>query len=73
MVDAFEFGQDYAHTLKLWAERFEAVKARVKSLGFDDRFERIWQFYLAYCEAAFTQGSTNVIQFTLKKSEHPPA
>jgi cyclopropane-fatty-acyl-phospholipid synthase len=73
VVDAFEFGQDYAHTLKLWAERFEAVKARVKSLGFDDRFERIWQFYLAYCEAAFTQGSTNVIQFTLKKSEHPPA
>jgi cyclopropane-fatty-acyl-phospholipid synthase len=67
VVDAFEFGEDYAQTLRLWAERFEQAKVRVKTLGFDDRFERIWQFYLAYCEAAFTQGSTNVIQFTLKK------
>ncbi len=67
VVDAFEFGQDYAHTLRLWANRFEAVKAKVRTLGFDGRFERIWQFYLSYCEAAFTQGSTNVIQFTLKK------
>ncbi len=67
VVDAFEFGEDYAHTLRLWAERFDAVKARVRTLGFDQRFERIWQFYLSYCEAAFTQGSTNVIQFTLKK------
>jgi len=39
----------------------------VRSLGFDDKFIRIWEFYLAYCEAAFAEGNTNVIQFTLAK------
>jgi cyclopropane-fatty-acyl-phospholipid synthase len=67
VVDAFEFGQDYAHTLRLWAQQFKATQAQVRALGFDERFERIWEFYLSYCEAAFTQGSTQVVQFTLKK------
>jgi cyclopropane-fatty-acyl-phospholipid synthase len=37
----------------------------VRSLGFDDRFVRIWDFYLAYCEAAFARRSTDVVQYTL--------
>ncbi len=67
VVDEFSFGQDYAHTLKLWREDFLAQESRVLQLGFDKRFIRIWEFYLAYCEAAFAQANTNVMQFTLRK------
>ena len=41
--------------------------SRVLQLGFDKKFIRIWEFYLAYCEAAFAQSNTNVMQFTLRK------
>lgn len=59
------FGQDYARTLALWREAFVARIEQVRALGFDRRFERIWEFYLAYCEAAFRHGNTDVYQFTL--------
>jgi len=67
VVDEFAFGLDYAHTLRLWRERFMQVKPQVLALGFDERFVRIWQFYLAYCEAAFMEASTDVVQYTLLK------
>jgi cyclopropane-fatty-acyl-phospholipid synthase len=67
VVDEFAFGLDYAHTLRLWRERFMQVKPQVLELGFDERFVRIWQFYLAYCEAAFMEASTDVVQYTLLK------
>ena len=67
VVDAFAFGADYARTLREWRERFEAQLEPVRALGFDDRFIRTWTFYLAYCEAAFAEGSTDVMQFTLRK------
>lgn len=67
VVDEFSFGQDYARTLKLWRDDFMAQEARVLQLGFDKRFIRIWEFYLAYCEAAFVEANTNVMQFTLRK------
>ncbi len=67
VVDEFSFGQDYARTLALWREDFMAQESRVLQLGFDKRFIRIWEFYLAYCEAAFTQANTDVVQYTLRK------
>ena len=67
VMDEHAFGLSYAKTLKLWHETFAARLNQVKALGFDDVFCRKWAFYLSYCEAAFTQGNTNVIQFTLKK------
>ena len=67
VVDELYFGQDYARTLRYWRERFESRRADVLALGFDTRFLRIWEFYLAYCEAAFQDGSTDVVQFTLHK------
>lgn len=67
VVDEFSFGQDYAHTLKLWRDDFLAQESRVLQLGFDKRFVRIWEFYLAYCEAAFAQANTDVVQYTLRK------
>jgi cyclopropane-fatty-acyl-phospholipid synthase len=67
VVDELCFGQDYAHTLKLWRETFMARETEVMALGFDQRFMRIWEFYLAYCEAAFAEHNTDVVQYTLLK------
>jgi cyclopropane-fatty-acyl-phospholipid synthase len=63
----FAFGGDYAETLRRWRERFLQHEPQVRRLGFDDRFLRIWEFYLAYCEAAFATGNTDVVQFTLRR------
>ncbi len=67
VVDEFSFGLDYARTLKLWRDAFLAQESRVLQLGFDKRFMRIWEFYLAYCEAAFQEANTDVVQYTLRK------
>ncbi len=68
VVDEFAFGQDYAETLRRWREKFLAERARILQLGFDERFMRIWEFYLAYCEAAFAKNNINVVQYTLEKA-----
>ncbi|MDP3373462.1 MAG: cyclopropane-fatty-acyl-phospholipid synthase family protein [Hydrogenophaga sp.] len=67
VVDEFAFGPDYARTLQLWREQFLHEQERVLQLGFDQRFLRIWEFYLAYCEAAFTGANVDVVQITLRK------
>lgn len=61
------FGRDYAETLRRWRQSFEERMEAVRAQGFDERFVRIWTFYLAYCEAAFDTGNTDVVQFTLRK------
>lgn len=61
------FGQDYAETLRRWARAFEQQQEQVKEQGFDDVFMRTWALYLAYCEAGFDEGRTDVIQFLLEK------
>lgn len=68
VVDEFAFGLDYAETLAQWRIAFNARRACVRAQGFDDRFLRTWDFYLAYCEAGFLAGSTDVVQFTLQKN-----
>jgi cyclopropane-fatty-acyl-phospholipid synthase len=62
------FGSDYAETLRRWRVQFLAQEADVLKLGFDTRFMRIWEFYLAYCQAAFATGNTDVVQFTLVRT-----
>ena len=65
--DSFAFGRDYAQTLRLWRSEFNSHKSQIAPLGFDERFMRIWEFYLCYCEAAFEVGDINLMQFTLYK------
>jgi cyclopropane-fatty-acyl-phospholipid synthase len=65
IVASMRFGRDYAITLASWRARFTARLDAVRALGFDERFIRLWTFYLAYCEAAFAEGNTDVIQYTL--------
>ncbi len=61
MVDLKDIGLDYAKTLKLWFDAFNANLLTVKSLGFDDTFIRKWNYYLCYCEAAFAMRNINVM------------
>ena len=67
VVDECAFGLDYARTLSLWDQAFQAKKAEIFALGFDERFKRTWEFYLAYCEAGFRAKSIDLFQFTLQK------
>lgn len=67
VVDEYAFGHDYGETLKRWREDFLAQREAVLAQGFDERFMRIWEFYLAYCEAAFMENSIDVVQYTLRR------
>lgn len=62
------YGLDYAETLAQWRSRFDAAADRVAQMGFDERFRRCWQFYLAYCEGGFRAGNIDALQVALKKS-----
>ncbi|MYM67682.1 methyltransferase [Pseudoduganella sp. FT55W] len=63
----YAFGRDYAETLRRWRSAYHATRAQVIAQGFDDHFMRIWDLYFAYCEAAFDEGRTDVVQFLLHK------
>jgi cyclopropane-fatty-acyl-phospholipid synthase len=63
----FAFGADYAETLRRWRQAFRARLPEVRALGYDERFLRIWDFYLAYCEAGFATQCTDVHQFELAR------
>lgn len=66
VADDLAFGLHYARTLGLWHDAFCDHLIDVKAQGFDDRFIRLWRFYLAYCEAGFRAGSIDVHQYTLQ-------
>jgi cyclopropane-fatty-acyl-phospholipid synthase len=65
--ERFAFGQSYARTLRTWRERFDAHEPDVRALGFDRTFRRMWDFYLAYCEAGFATGYLDVEQLVFDK------
>jgi cyclopropane-fatty-acyl-phospholipid synthase len=67
VVDELAFGHDYAETLKRWREAFLSQREQVMANNFDERFMRIWEFYLAYCEGAFAENNIDVVQYTLQK------
>ncbi len=64
--DIYKFGQDYAKTLELWLEKFDNQYNAIREMGFDDKFIKIWRFYLASCAACFKSKRTNVIQVELQ-------
>lgn len=65
VASEFAFGLDYARTLAEWRNTFEARWPQIAALGFDETFRRLWNLYLAYCEAGFLSGNIDVIQFEL--------
>ena len=60
------FGSSYALTLREWRNRFTARRDEFTALGLDERFQRMWDYYLAYCEAGFAGGSVDVSLFKLR-------
>ncbi|WFU74963.1 cyclopropane-fatty-acyl-phospholipid synthase family protein [Bradyrhizobium sp. CB2312] len=56
------FGQDYAKTIAIWRANFGLAWADLTSLGFDEQFRRLWEYYLSYCEAGFRAGKIDVRQ-----------
>ena len=63
------FGTDYAETLRRWRHTFQARWPEVHALGFDETFRRMWEFYLAYCEAGFATHYLDVAQIRLSRKE----
>ena len=63
--DSLAFGQGYSKTLRLWSERFNASWPTIHKMDFDDRFRRMWNYYLAACAASFRYETTDVMQFTM--------
>ena len=67
VADRFDFGMDYALTLECWLKNFDSVHDKVKQLGYDDSFIRMWHFYLAACTAGFRTKRTGVMQVELRR------
>ncbi|MBE2276544.1 MAG: class I SAM-dependent methyltransferase [Rhodobacteraceae bacterium] len=65
--DSMEFGESYSQTLRRWHETFTARWDEVRAGGFDDRFRRMWEFYLTSCAGAFRGGNCDVTQITLTR------
>jgi cyclopropane-fatty-acyl-phospholipid synthase len=68
LFDLEEIGAHYARTLREWRRRFMGSLDRVRALGFDDRFIRMWEYYLASCEAAFLERQIGDVQMLLTKT-----
>lgn len=66
-IEIVDFGPSYAKTLAAWLERFDAAWPEIARLGFDDRFRRMWRYYLAYCEAGFNTGRISVQQWAFER------
>lgn len=68
IADAYFFGRSYGHTLDLWYDRFSERWTQIENQGFDDRFRRLWEYYLNYTSAGFHAGTISVGQFLLTKN-----
>ena len=66
VVEVTDFGSSYARTLSAWLERFDLAWPVIADLGFDERFRRMWRYYLAYCEAGFKTGRISVQQWAFE-------
>jgi cyclopropane-fatty-acyl-phospholipid synthase len=62
-----DIGPSYALTLAAWRERFHQARGRIRALGYDERFLRLWDFYFAYCEGGFRERSIGDVQMLLVK------
>ncbi|MCK0148892.1 cyclopropane-fatty-acyl-phospholipid synthase family protein [Marivita sp. S6314] len=67
VAQSIEFGESYSQTLRRWHETFNEKWDQVASLGFDDRFRRMWNFYLTSCASTFHSGNCDVTQITITR------
>lgn len=62
-----DLGASYAETLRHWRQRFEAAKSEIEALGFSERFQRMWRYYFAYCEAGFRERTISDVHLVFEK------
>ncbi len=67
MRDLFDIGLDYAKTLNEWHLRFNRAESEVRSFGYDDRFVRMWRYYLSYCEGGFLARTISAVHMTFQR------
>ncbi len=67
LVDTFAFAESYSQTLRRWNERFNDQWDQIAGMGYDDRFRRMWEYYLTSCAGAFQSGNCDVVHMTLRK------
>ncbi|MGC1331850.1 class I SAM-dependent methyltransferase [Pseudomonas sp.] len=67
-----DFGLHYARTLRLWHDNFRRAHNRLRELGYDDYFLRLWEFYLCYCEGGFMERTIGTAQLLLAKPAAQP-
>lgn len=72
LVAQQDFGHSYALTLRAWRQRFLAQLPTVRAQGFDERFIRLWEFYLAYCEGGFRERSIGVSHLLMARPGYRP-
>jgi len=70
LVNLEDFGASYASTLNHWRKRFMSSLDRVRAQGYDDRFVRMWEFYLCYCEGGFLERSISDVHLLLARSDN---
>jgi cyclopropane-fatty-acyl-phospholipid synthase len=68
VLDTFSFGESYSKTLDLWNNSFKKNIDEIQKLNFDEKFIKIWEYYLTSCSSSFINERTNVYQFTLQKN-----
>jgi cyclopropane-fatty-acyl-phospholipid synthase len=67
-----DFGLHYARTLRLWHDNFRMAHGRLRELGYDEYFLRLWEFYLCYCEGGFLERTIGTAQLLLAKPQAQP-
>jgi cyclopropane-fatty-acyl-phospholipid synthase len=67
VAQSIEFGESYSETLRRWHDAFNARWDEIAEMGFDERFRRMWNFYLTSCAGAFKGGSCDVTQITIAR------
>ena len=65
LVELEDLGPHYAETLRRWRDNLQRCRGDLTSLGLDNRFRRLWEFYLAYCEAGFDERDISLVQLVL--------
>ena len=70
LVHLEDFGTSYAHTLRDWAQAFNASSDDLQAMGYDEAFQRLWNFYFSYCEGGFLERVISVVHLVLAKPQN---
>jgi cyclopropane-fatty-acyl-phospholipid synthase len=68
--DIRDIGLDYASTLRDWREAFMARREELEKMGYGAQFQRLWEYYLGYCEGGFLERRISTVQLLASKAPH---